>query len=88
MLSLRLHSKEAINEDNEGVKMTTLLESGLPVFPFLSLLHGWGSFLRIFVLVREGISIHDTHVVNTVRPLLPEVTDQYSPFILRLILVG
>ena len=53
-----------------------LLESGLQVFPILLFFRRMDTFLRRLVLVREGVIIHSTHLVNTVRPSLPKFTDQ------------
>ena len=43
------------------------------------------TLLRIIFLVREGFSVHDTHVVNTVRPSLPDVADQKVSLLLVII---
>ena len=37
------------------------------------------AFLRGFELVGDGVSIHDTHVVNAVRPLNTNIPDQQAP---------
>ena len=34
------------------------------------------AFFRVLFLVRRGVSVHNTHVVKTVYPLLPEVLDK------------
>ena len=56
--------------------MSALLEAGLQVFPLLLFLRRLDTLLRRLVPVREGVIIHNTYVVNTVRPSLPEGADQ------------
>ena len=51
------------------------MEEGLQVLPLFLILCRLDIFLRKLVLVGEGIRIHHTHVINTVCPLLTEVTD-------------
>ena len=46
--------------------MKTFLESGLQILLLL---------LQKLVLVGEGVSVHNIHVVNTVCTYLPEVVD-------------
>ena len=43
---------------------------------FLRLLGAFQALLGIFVLVGGRIIIHDTHILNTVRPMRPEVSDE------------
>ena len=52
----------------------------------LLLLSSFQALLGIFRLVGGGVSIHDTHVVNTVHNLLPEVSNEEIPFQLPIIL--
>ena len=49
--------------------MTTMFEAGVEVLLLLLLLSGFQALLGFFLLVGGGISIHYTHVVNTVRTL-------------------
>ena len=49
----------------------TLFEAGVKVLLLLLLLSSFQEILGVYGLVGGGISIHDTHVVNTVRPLRP-----------------
>ena len=54
----------------------TLFESAIELVLLLIPLCSFQSFIGVFGLVGDGISIHDTHVVNTVCPLRPEVSDE------------
>ena len=56
--------------------MPTLFEVGVKILLFLLLLSSFQALLRVFVLVGGVVSIHDTHVVNTVRTLSPEFSDE------------
>ena len=47
-------------------RKVVLLESSFQVFLILLLLHCLESLLRHLVLVGEGISVHDTHIMSTV----------------------
>ena len=53
-----------------------LFEAGIKMLIFLRLLSSLQELLEVFGLVGGGISIHDTHVVNTVYTLYPEVSDK------------
>ena len=54
----------------------TLFEAAIDSVLLLIPLCSFQSFLGGFGLVGDGLSIHDTHVVNTVCPLRPEVSDE------------
>ena len=41
------------------------------------------ALFRCLCQIGLGICVHDVHVVNTVSPILPEVTDQDVPILLR-----
>ena len=56
--------------------MATLLEASLQVHLLLALLRLLQTFLWGPPPVGLCISVHDTHVVNTVGPVGPEVPDQ------------
>ena len=56
--------------------MPTLLEASLQINLILPLFHLVEALLWLLQLVSEGVSVHDTHVMNTVGPLLPEVLDK------------
>ena len=45
-----------------------LIEAGLQVLSIFLIFCGQEIFLWRFVLVGEGVFIHDTHVANTIRP--------------------
>ena len=59
--------------------MPELFEAGVGVLLIILLLRSFQALLGIFRLVGGGVSIHDTHVVNTLRPLCPEISDEDSP---------
>ena len=61
--------------------MPRLLGTGVKLLLLLHLISGFHALLRVFGLVGSGISIHDTHVVNTVCDLHPEVSDEDTPSI-------
>ena len=56
--------------------MPTLLEASFQIHLFLPPFRLVEALLRLLLLVCGGVSVHDTHVVNTVGPLLPEVPDK------------
>ena len=63
--------------------MPTLLEASLQIhllFPPFCLVE---ALFRVLFPVRQGVSVHDTHVVNTVCPLFPEVLDKKVAFLFR-----
>ena len=64
----------------------TLFESGVEVLLILLLLSGFQALLGIFGLLVDGVSIHDTHVVNTVYPLCPEVSCEETPLQISVVL--
>ena len=45
------------------------------------MLSGLKALLRGFGLVGDGVSIHNTHVMNTVRPLCSKILDHKVPLI-------
>ena len=65
--------------------MTVLLESGLQVFPFSSFCAVRRHFSRKIILVREGVGIHVTHVVNAVHQSLSKVLDKEVSLLLCII---
>ena len=46
-----------------------MFEAGLEILLFLCLLRGFHALIRVFGLLEGGVSINDTYVVNTIRPL-------------------
>ena len=56
-----------------------MFEAGVNILLLLCLLSGFQAVLGGFGMVGGGISIHDTHVVNTVRTLNTEVSDEETP---------
>ena len=61
--------------------------AGINILLFLCLLISFQALFGGFGLVGCGAGIHDTHVVNTVCPLHPEVSDEYIPLQLSYILL-
>ena len=60
-----------------------LLEASFKIhllFPSFRLVE---ALLWRFFQVQQGIRVHDTHVVNTVSPLLPEVPDNKVSLLFR-----
>ena len=51
--------------------MLKCFEAGIEIIVILLLLRGFQALLGVFGLVGGGFSIHNTHIVNTVRPLRP-----------------
>ena len=82
---LRLHAEEAIHRHNKGGKVTTFMDSGLQIL--LLLLLRLKTLLWLHVPVRDGISVHNTHVFNAFSPSLPEVMDE-KVFLLILVILG
>ena len=69
----------------EGREVATLLEASLQVHLFLALLRLLQTFLWGPPPVGLCISVHDTHVVNTVGPIGPEVPDQKISLLFRIL---
>ena len=63
--------------------MGTLTEAILHLFTNFLLLHHYEALIWRLVIAREGGSVRDTHVVNTVLPSLLEVVDQHISRLLR-----
>ena len=63
--------------------MPALLEECLQLHPLLPPLRLMQALFRCFPLMGIGVSVHDIHVVNTVGPVLPEVTDQEVSLLFR-----
>ena len=59
--------------------------AGFKIILILLLISGFQALLGFFVLVGFGIGIHDTHVVNNVRPLHQEVSTEETPLNLPLV---
>ena len=73
---LHIHAEEDFHRDDGGGELAMLLQAILQVFLLLLLLRRMETLPRRLVSVREGFSVHCTHVVNNVRPSMPEVADQ------------
>ena len=74
--SRRLHPQQPVDRGNKKGEVPTLLEASLQIHLFLPRFCLVQAFLRLLQLVCEGVSVHNTYVVNTVGPLLPEVPDK------------
>ena len=81
--SLRLYINESIQQYNKELEVVTLMETGLHIL--LLLICCLETLLSWLVPVGEDDSVHDMHVVNTVSPSLPEVTDDKLSFLLQVI---
>ena len=68
--------------------MSTLLKASLQVHLLLALLRLLQTFLWGTPPIRLCISVHDTHVVNTVGPVGPEVPDQKVSLLFRVLWWG
>ena len=64
-----------------------MFEAGVRLLFILLLLRSFQAILGFFGLVGGGVSIHGTHVVNTVCPLNPEVSDEEITLQLLLVLL-
>ena len=81
--SRRLHPQQPVHLGDKGGEVPTLLEASLQIhllFPPFRLVE---ALFWVLFLVRRGVSVNDTHVVNTVSPLLTEVPDQKVLLIFR-----
>ena len=63
-----------------------MFEAVVEIILLLLLLSFFQTLIRGFGLVGGGVSIHDTYVVNSVRPLRPEVSDEEIPLQLSLVI--
>ena len=63
--------------------MSALLEAALQLHLLLTLLRLLQTFLRRLLPIVLSISVHNTHVVNTVCPILPEVPEQKVSLLFR-----
>ena len=63
-----------------------VFESGVELLLILLLLRSSQALIGVFGLVRGGVSILDTHVMNTVCPLCPEVSGEDIPIHISLVL--
>ena len=68
--------------------MATFLEASLQVHLFLALIRLLQTFLWRPPLIGLYISVHDTHAVNTVSPVGPEVPDQKVSLLFRVLWRG
>ena len=78
-----LHLQQPVHRGNKGGELPMLLEASLQIHLFLPFLRLVETFLRRLCLISEGVSVHDTHVMNTVDSLLPEVLDKKASLLFR-----
>ena len=81
--SRRLHPEKSINGGDKGWEVSTLLKASLQVHLLLTLLRLLQKFLWGLPPIVLCISVHNTHVMNTVGPILPEVMDQKVSLLFR-----
>ena len=81
--SRRLHPEKSINGGNEGWEVATLLKASLQVHLLLTPLRLLMTSLRGPLPIGLLISVHNTHVVNTVYPIGPEFPDQKVSLLFR-----
>ena len=62
-----LTQRRPCTKETKGMKFLRLFKHA-----FRSIIHGFG-------LEGDGVSIHDTHIVNTIRPQIPRSLDQQVP---------
>ena len=63
--------------------MPTLLEASLKTHLLFSPFSLVEALFRVFFPLRQGVSVHNTHVVNTVFPLFPVVPDKKVALLFR-----
>ena len=71
----RLHPQQPVHRGYKGGEVSTLLEASLQLHLLLPPFGLVEALLRRLAYIRQGLSVNDTHVVNTFCPLLPEVPD-------------
>ena len=92
--SRRLHNQKSINRDNKGGEVPALLDACLQVYLIICPLCLLQAFLRGICRIGLFINVHNTHVVNTLSPIMTEVMDcEVSPLFCglwrwRIVLVG
>ena len=74
---------QPVHQGDKGVEVKTLLEASLQIHLFLPLFRLVEALLRLLPLVCEGVSVHDTHIANTVGPLLQEMPDKKVAILFR-----
>ena len=72
-------------QHDKEVEVKMLLETELHILIILILLRRLKTHLWWIVPVIEVISVHDTHVVNTVSPSMPDITDDKVSLLIRVI---
>ena len=83
--SLHLNTDEAFHQENEGVKIIEFNEAIIKVILILLLLRRLETLILRPVPVREDVSVHDKHAVNTVHSFLPEVAEEKISLLLKCI---
>ena len=65
--------------------MTEFPEARLQVLLLLILLRRLETLLQILLTMGEGVSVHNTNIMNNVRLYLPEVADQQVSLLLQML---
>ena len=78
-----LHSQQSVHQDKKRGEVHALLNAYLQVHPLLPSPRLLQTLLWLFHRVGLGVSVHNRHVVNTFRPVLPEVTYQKVSLLFR-----
>ena len=78
-----LHTQQFIHQGQKEGEVPLLMESCLQVYLLICPLGLLQALLRGLLQMGLSISFNDTHVVNTVSPILSDVTDQEVSLLLR-----
>ena len=81
----QFHTQKSVHRGNKGGEVPELLETCLQVHLLLPPLCLLKALLLCFLLMVIGVSVHEMHVLNTVGPVLTEVTDQEVSLLFRVI---
>ena len=73
--SRRLHPQKPSHRGDKGGEVSTLLEASLQIHLLLPLFSLVEAILWRFFQIRQGVSVQDTFVVNTVSTLFLEVPE-------------
>ena len=84
---LCLNPNKEVHLGYKGSDVPMLFEASVNIILIILLLGGFQALLGCFGLVGGGVSIHEIHVVDTVHPLNPEVSDEKIFLQLSLVLI-
>ena len=77
----RLYPEKSINRGDEGGEVYTPVKKSVEVLPLIFALGSLQALLRSLGLVGDGVSIHNTHVVNAFYTMSPKIPDQQVNFL-------